>query len=466
MPKTNIRIIISKRHSKEIETFQKQLEMQGTKAKHFRDFLMKQAKKIMRLHEKQMDVSFNYVWQKLPLIDNQNWQEQDYIQALEHLSNKREANKEKLSLFKNKFDRSITKQDIKIYYKKVFEKSVVKAYFGRFDKKRKNKIKFLEWLSRQDSRVIKKLMTLMEHFPKGWDFSPAFLKNASIRKILKIEETLSKYSFIKKIAEILGKSKNKYDDNLSEKQIQINKQAKSEYDSPTSTEGIKQGSNIANILPYQFGLRKNKMLSNIFKKNLLENKLLEFDRKDELLQDKTIDEHENEDKRGPIILVIDTSGSMHGTPEEISKAISLAIARIASTEKRKCFIMTFSTVVKTLEINSSQININRFYNFLSKSFSGGTDLWVAILDVLEKIKEEEYKKADVLFISDFVIDELSDEEISKIKESKNENNKFYALAIQSWDEEIEEDELFTHTWTYKIHENNIDELERTFDKFK
>ncbi len=41
-------------------------------------------------------------------------------------------------------------------------------------------------------------------------------------------------------------------------------------------------------------------------------------------------------ERGPILAIVDTSGSMHGLPEQIAKAHVLEALRTANTEKRRC----------------------------------------------------------------------------------------------------------------------------------
>ena len=61
-------------------------------------------------------------------------------------------------------------------------------------------------------------------------------------------------------------------------------------------------------------------------------------------------------ERGPIIVCLDTSGSMHGAPEIVAKAIVLEAMRVAHAEKRACYLYSFSgpTDVAELELKPNE----------------------------------------------------------------------------------------------------------------
>lgn len=104
--------------------------------------------------------------------------------------------------------------------------------------------------------------------------------------------------------------------------------------------------------------------------------------------------------RGPIIAVIDTSGSMHGLPEQVAKAFVLEVLRIAHTEKRRCYLYAFSGPGQVIEheLDLSTEGLDTLLLFLGQSFGGGSDAGV-MTKVLERLDEEGWKKADVIFVS-------------------------------------------------------------------
>jgi len=107
-------------------------------------------------------------------------------------------------------------------------------------------------------------------------------------------------------------------------------------------------------------------------------------------------------ERGPIFAVVDTSGSMHGMPEQVAKALVLEALRTAHTEKRRCFLYAYSGPGQVLEheLDLSSDGMGRLLQFLGFSFGGGNDEAGMMAKVLARLKEENWKKADVVFVSD------------------------------------------------------------------
>jgi uncharacterized protein with von Willebrand factor type A (vWA) domain len=107
-------------------------------------------------------------------------------------------------------------------------------------------------------------------------------------------------------------------------------------------------------------------------------------------------------ERGPILAIIDTSGSMHGVPEQVAKAIVLEAMRTAHAEKRRCFLYAYSGPGQVLEheLDLSQEGVGRLLTFLGFSFGGGNDEVGVLIKVLARIKSNDWHKADVLFVSD------------------------------------------------------------------
>lgn len=80
-------------------------------------------------------------------------------------------------------------------------------------------------------------------------------------------------------------------------------------------------------------------------------------------------------ERDPIFAVVDTSGSMHGVPEQVAKALVLEALRTAYTEKRRCFLYAYSGPGQVLEreLDLSSDGTGRLLQFLGFSFGGGND---------------------------------------------------------------------------------------------
>ncbi len=123
---------------------------------------------------------------------------------------------------------------------------------------------------------------------------------------------------------------------------------------------------------------------------------------------------------------------MHGTPENIAKTITFALSKIAIEEERKCFLISFSTNIETLDLTDFTNNpIGKLVQFLRMSFHGGTDAAPALKHAVKMLSENEWKNADVLMISDFVMQSLDNDIKEQIESAQENNTNIHSLVIGS-----------------------------------
>lgn len=106
--------------------------------------------------------------------------------------------------------------------------------------------------------------------------------------------------------------------------------------------------------------------------------------------------------RGPIIVCLDTSGSMQGAPEAVAKAVTLEAVRIATAEKRECFLYAYGgpTQVVEFDLSMKKGGVQALLRFLGCSFHGGTDVAEPIARALKRIGSAKWSRADAIIVSD------------------------------------------------------------------
>lgn len=215
--------------------------------------------------------------------------------------------------------------------------------------------------------------------------------------------------------------------------------------------GIMESDDLSSLLPMEVAMLSEPRLEADFYKRFTEKKLRTFSYQSKI--SKYVDAIENkirlqEEKCGPFIVCIDTSGSMSGTPEELAKTICYGLIVKSQEQKRNCFVITFSTHVEVLDISDLKNNSKAILDFLMHSFNGGTDLSPALRKAALMLEDERYRKADVLFISDFIAEDFERRVIDAIRTAKNRKTRFHALRIGQFSNE----DLLSHfnvEWTYK-----------------
>ena len=199
---------------------------------------------------------------------------------------------------------------------------------------------------------------------------------------------------------------------------------------------------------------KNPAAKKLFQLKFAQKQLLSFAYQNDRAEDK--EEHESEEvevakkeQKGPVIICVDISGSMHGTPENIAKTVTFALSKIAIEEERKCYLISFSTGIETLDMSDFKNGdaLSRLVQFLRMSFHGGTDASPALRHAVEMLQKDGYKNADVLMISDFVMGTLPDDLVKAIEAEKEKNTDFYSLVIGSGGNAGTID-CFNHNWLY------------------
>jgi len=226
--------------------------------------------------------------------------------------------------------------------------------------------------------------------------------------------------------------------------------------------GVRFGKDISHALPQELALLADEETALLFDIKFAENRLLHFAMADWKPKDsesphEELTEVEEKEKMGPIIVCVDSSGSMAGQPETVAKAVTLYMATKAFAQKRNCYLISFSTGIDVLDL-SGHCSLNRLLGFLQQSFGGGTDVAPAVARALQMMEEENYEKADLLIVSDFVMRGLPDKQRAEIAATKQKGNKFYSLSIggehiQSFDRKI-----FDGEWVYDPQHGNVRQL--------
>lgn len=219
-----------------------------------------------------------------------------------------------------------------------------------------------------------------------------------------------------------------------------------------SIDGVVSGDDLSAVLPTEIALLADKKMEGLFYQRYATKKLQLFSGKSKLLaKEKKRIEKKNVPRltEGPIIVSIDTSGSMSGLREKVSKGLLMQLLETAKQKKRKCFLITYSVHAKAMEISHPK-QWRQVRKFLEECFCGGTDCEDMLKNVLQALDKKDFEMADVLVISDFEFPYPSKATIEHIAKAQSEGTKFYGLRMDGEDYERRYDKLFDKMWTIEI----------------
>lgn len=296
------------------------------------------------------------------------------------------------------------------------------------------------------------------------DLSKGRLSQNDIQSLRRWAKYLSEDSGVRSLCDMLGKIRQM---ELSERieRIKVNNAEDIYLPDINSREeiiGIRLGRDLEHVLPGELALLADPDTAMLFDLKFVESRLMCFDMHGiQKLQQHVVTEEEKAckeaDRKGPMVICIDTSGSMRGTPETVAKAVSLFMAMKAKEQKRPCYLINFSTKIDSLDL-ASDFGMDALMRFLQMSFHGGTDVAPAMRHALKVMQKESYKNADLLIVSDFVMSGLPTDLLGEIETQRTHGNKFYSLVVSDCFMTHRLKSLFDHEWIYEPASSHIYEL--------
>jgi uncharacterized protein with von Willebrand factor type A (vWA) domain len=440
------------------------------------------AQQLQKISKKSEEQQLKEDFDKLP-IDKfkkewKNWN--NYKEFLKTKYRKRDFD---LNKYQEEF-KTIENTEVKLNENKL--KSVKKGFIDKWNEKLsieklQQNIKIIDETREQflndlynKIEELKELLKLLAPFinetadlGRLWDMSIGNWQNVNFSLLEKYAQILKEKKEIQELAELLGKYR-KAEAELEEEEfenIEVISKYRIEHSGKSELIGITESDDLNNLLPTELALFSDLETESIFYKRFAEKKLQTFQyvNKENDFEQKSITDKrqkEIEKDKGPFIIAVDTSGSMHGEPEFLAKVIAFAITKIAISEKRKAFLISFSTGIETFELTDIQNSLVKLIDFLQMSFHGGTDASEAVLEALKQMETENYEKADLLIISDGVFGNLSSNTLKSIDELKKKGNKFNSLMIgNSYNERALK--FCNNIWQYDPNYDELKDLIRT-----
>jgi uncharacterized protein with von Willebrand factor type A (vWA) domain len=188
---------------------------------------------------------------------------------------------------------------------------------------------------------------------------------------------------------------------------------------PTEIVDIETGNDLSNVLPSELVQLQHPVLKKDFLRRFAESDIMQYRL-----------EGKEPTGRGPIVVCLDSSGSMSGWREEWSKAVALALLQIAAQERRAFACIHFANrdSLKVFKFPNPRVaDTNEIADMAAFFFRGGTDFEAPLKKATEIIEENTFSKADIVFITDGEC-EVGDDFLKEFKKVK-QNKEFSVISV-------------------------------------
>lgn len=214
-------------------------------------------------------------------------------------------------------------------------------------------------------------------------------------------ESIRRSSKLNKLTDLIGRFK----------ESAITEQKRKAKHGAVEIKSVSVGNQIQDTLPSDRMNLCNEITKKDFYRRMTENQLLTYSK-----------EAHKQKNKGPIIVCVDTSGSMEGDEEIWSKALSIGILEVAQMQKRDFACIIYSSHADDpIVIRKDEIAPQKIISCAENFHNGGTDFQQPLTKAIELINDSTFKNADIVFITDgdcYVSDEFC-KKFKRIKEEKD-----------------------------------------------
>ena len=288
-----------------------------------------------------------------------------------------------------------------------------------------------DWRKAADKQLNQREERLLEQNKDWWVRRMRDCGQRDYKRLKKIDQMYYRYPVLQEIVRIIGREQPQRKDEYNDIVLKYMPILLSNTTTTTEIEQISIGNNLSHVIPTEIATLSEVTTDMMFFKKFAERQLQIFANKPPMtVQDKQAQENQTKPRleKGPIIVSVDTSGSMMGKPEKLARCLLMQLLRLAKKQKRKCFVITFSVRAKALEL-TKPANWGILKKFLEEGFCGGTDGEQMLAAALNALQTKKFRMADVLIISDFFFP-LPIYKTRKLMETEHaKGTRYYGLQI-------------------------------------
>lgn len=306
-----------------------------------------------------------------------------------------------------------------------------------------------EWEKACKDKEVERKKKLIENNKLRWEqhIKEYGLNNYKERR--KIEHFFYSYPELKDLLRIIGREQPKREDEMDDTIRHYLPLLPSTPKPSAEAEEIENGNNLQYILPSETAILSEQHTENLFYYKYATKQLQLFANRPKNESHFKTEQTQMKKTRlenGPIIVAIDTSGSMNGKPLKIAYSVLTQLLRLAKKQKRKVFLMSFSVKAKFLDLSFPH-NWMHLNTFLKNHFTGGTDGEEMLNMSIKMLQSKSFAMADILIISDFYFPLPIESTKNKMLIEHNKGTRFYGLKISSTNKQY--DKILDKTWNIK-----------------
>ena len=322
-------------------------------------------------------------------------------------------------------------------YVQQFKESAPESVFGPLIR---------DWDTACDNQLKEYEAACIEKNKTYWEQNIRECGHTDYKERKKILKMYYGYPQMVEIVNMIGREKPKRED---EKDDTIRKYIPLLPSPPTPAveiEEVTNGNDLQHLLPIETAILAAHDTESLFYYKYAMSQLQLFANKPKLERIMKVEQTKKKEPRlekGPIIVSIDTSGSMYGRPLELATCLLRQLLFMAKKQKRNCFLISFSVRAQSIDLAKPGA-WKKLESFLKDRYTGGTDGNEMLRAGIRMLQTKNYAMADMLIISDFIFEPPVEHVRKLMEEEHQKGTRFYGLQIGRYYHEY--DKILDKVW--------------------
>ena len=288
-----------------------------------------------------------------------------------------------------------------------------------------------QWTNASQEQLLAAKRRYLQHNRMAFENNLRDVGSQDYEFFTTLKKEFFKYPILKEIVDIIGREEHH---DIEQKDATITKYIPlllAPAKTVAEVDGVTIGNTIQQALPSDMVYLSEQDTEDVFYHRFATNQLQQLASKPPMK--KKSDRIQQDQPRlckGPIIVSVDTSGSMNGRPLQVAHALLVQLLYMAKKQKRACYLITYSVRAQAIDL-ASHSNWRLVKQFLQRGFSGGTDGNQMLQTAIAALQNQKYTMADVLIISDFEWPCPQNNILKMMDREKGQGTKFYGLGIRA-----------------------------------
>ncbi len=274
-------------------------------------------------------------------------------------------------------------------------------------------------------RYVKEHAVSADRFCQSWALMGGRWNAYEFERLQRVVQLQQRYPVLQQITDKMGrvahasgKQRIGYSSGLAEQM---------QHASKSDIVGIGMGNDLNTLLPTELAQYFDTEMENVFLHKYVTRSLQTFDYQSRMINPARSLHTRPAQLCGPIVVCVDTSGSMQGEPFSIALSMMMRLSEMCYSAKRRCFLIAFSVQAHPIDVLQDR---TRLLDFFTHRPSGDTDAHRMLDAVFSLLYTNPlYAGADVLWVTDFRIPLPRKESLYQMQEVRKGGTRFYGLQI-------------------------------------